>query len=152
MGPDLLLYYRDGASFLISRWSDGRSRPLIIVVLTPLCALIMAAIPWIFSTPVFLATLAVFGCLYMALPSLVLAVGTELVGERERSSSIGFIYSVNEGASSFSPVIGGLIAEAVGLRLSFLFFSFILFFGTLVAYRLYRESELRPATIAGEAV
>ena len=154
MGWVLTSYYiiGTGASFLISRWSDGRSRPLIIVVLTPLCALIMAAIPWIFSTPVFLATLAVFGCLYMALPSLVLAVGTELVGERERSSSIGFIYSVNEGASSFSPVIGGLIAEAVGLRLSFLFFSFILFFGTLVAYRLYRESELRPATIAGEAV
>ena len=71
----------------------------------------------------------------------VLAVGTELVEERQRASAIGLVYALNEGASTLSPLIGGFVAQAFGLRLSFLFYALLFAISTAIALILHRVSQ-----------
>ncbi len=91
------------------------------------------------------------GILGLHLPSLVLAVGTELVEERHRASAVGLVYACNEGASTLSPLIGGLVAEAFGLRFSFLFYALLFLAATAVALILHRVGARLTAAEEGGA-
>ncbi len=135
----------------VGRWSDKGSRTRFIVVLTFLCAMALASLSWVSSTAGLLIALASVACLLTPVPSIVLAVGTELVDARQRSSSVGLIYGVNEGASALSPIVGGLVAELFGLRLAFLFYAMMFAAGGLVAILLHKESARRQAILAGGA-
>ena len=82
--------------------------------------------------------LLMLGFFLAPVPSLVLAVGTELVEERQRASAVGLVYAANEGASTISPLIGGLVAEVFGLRISFLFYALLFLAATAIAVVLHR--------------
>lgn len=61
--------------------------------------------------------------------------------ERQRASAIGLVYAINEGASTLSPLIGGLVAEAVSLRFSFLFYAVLFGISSIIAFILHRVSK-----------
>jgi MFS family permease len=100
------------------------------------------------TTAGLLASIAAVGILLTPVPSLVLAVGTELVEERQRASAIGLVYAVNEGASTLSPLIGGLIADTFSLQFSFLFYAILFGVSTCIAMILHRVTQGRPAAPA----
>ncbi len=125
-------------TIIVGRWSDRGSKTMYIAVLTFLCGLALASISAVETTPGVLAAILAVGVLLTPVPSLVLAMGTELVEERQRASAIGLVYAVNEGASTISPLIGGFVAEAIGLRFSFLFYAFLFGASTLIAIVLHR--------------
>ena len=133
-----------GASILIGRWSDGRSRTKVIVVLTFACAAAMAFLSRASGTAPLLLSLFAVACILTPVPSLVLAVGTELVDERVRSSSVGVIYGFNEGAGALSPLLGGLAAEAVGLQAAFALYASTFALGGCVALLLHGRSASGP--------
>ena len=133
-----------GSSILIGRWSDERDRPKVIAVLTFLCAAALASLSWVAGTASLLLALFAVACILTPVPSLVLAVGTELVDERVRSSSVGMIYGFNEGASALSPLVGGLAAEAVGLQTAFSLYAAMFAVGGCVALLLHRRSARAP--------
>jgi predicted MFS family arabinose efflux permease len=133
------------ATVIVGQWSDrlGGNRTIFIVIMTFLTAAALASLSWVNSVPALLIAVASIGILLTPVPSLVLAVGTELVEERQRSSSVGLIYGMNEGASTLSPIIGGFVAQAFNLRLAFLFYAIMFAAGGVVAFLLHRE-RLRP--------
>ncbi len=137
-------------SILVGRWSDERSRTKVIVVLTFLCATAMASLSWVSAAPTLLLSLFSIACILTPVPSLVLAVGTELVDERVRSSSVGMIYAFNEGASALSPLIGGLVAEALGLQMAFSFYAAMFGAGGAIAVILHKRS-VSPLRAGGNA-
>ncbi len=128
-------------TIIIGRLSDRGSKTKFIAVLTFLCTIALAMISWATTTLGILIAILAVGTFLTPVPSLVLAVGTELVEERQRASAIGLVYAVNEGASTLSPLIGGLVAEAFGLRLSFLFYALLFGVSTIVAFILHRVSR-----------
>lgn len=128
-------------TIIIGRLSDRGSKTKFIAVMTLLCAIALAMISWATTTLGILIAILAVGTFLTPVPSLVLAVGTELVEERQRASAIGLVYAVNEGASTLSPLIGGLVAEAFGLRLSFLFYALLFGVSTIVAFILHRVSR-----------
>ena len=142
----LSIYFLLGSttSVIVGRWSDYTSRTRLIVVLTFICAAAMAALTWVSTVTTMLIVLFSVACILTPVPSLVLAVGTELVDEKVRSSSVGMIYAFNEAASALSPLIGGLVAEAMGLQAAFSFYALMFVIGGWVAIFLHRESALQP--------
>ena len=141
------------ATIFVGQWSDriGGNRTIFIVIMTFMTAAALSSLAWVDSVPALLIAVASVGILLTPVPSLVLAVGTELVEERQRSSSVGLIYGMNEGASTLSPIIGGLVAQTFSLRLAFLFYALMFAAGGVVAIFLHRE-RLRPqASLAGGA-
>ncbi len=138
-------------SVIVGRWSDYTSKTRIIVVLTFMCAVFMAALTWVSSITTMLLVLFSVACILTPVPSLVLAVGTELVDEKVRSSSVGMIYAFNEAASALSPLVGGLVAEAMGLQVAFSFYASMFVIGGCIAIFLHRESALQPRAQEGES-
>ena len=101
----------------------------------------MASISMVTTTVGVICAIVAVSALLSPVPILVLAMGTELVEERKRASAIGLVYATNAGASTVSPLIGGLIAEAVSLRFSFLFFAVLFGLASVIAFFLHRMSE-----------
>jgi predicted MFS family arabinose efflux permease len=123
---------------IIGKLSDSGSKTKYIIVLTLMCGLSLVTLSWADTVPGVLAAIAAVGFFLAPVPSLVLAVGTELVEERHRASAVGLVYACNEGASTLSPLIGGLVAEAFGLRFSFLFYALLFLAATAIALILHR--------------
>ena len=71
----------------------------------------------------------------------ILSVMAEMVDDKSRASSVGLLYTTNEIAGAISPFVGGLIAQAVGLRLSFLFYALISLLATGAGVMVYRLRE-----------
>ena len=116
-----------------------------------MCATAMASLTWVSSLTTLLLALFAVACILTPVPTLVLAVGTELVDERVRSSSVGMIYGFNEAASALSPLIGGLVAEAMGLQMAFTFYASMFMVGGCIAIFLHRESALQPQVQVSES-
>ncbi|MCE2451587.1 MAG: MFS transporter [Nitrospinae bacterium] len=153
VGWMLSAYFLIGStmSIIIGRWSDKTGRTKLIVVLTFMCATAMASLTWVASLTTLLLALFAVACILTPVPTLVLAVGTELVDERVRSSSVGMIYGFNEAASALSPLIGGLVAEAMGLQMAFTFYASMFMVGGCIAIFLHRESALQPQVQVSES-
>ena len=73
----------------------------------------------------------------------MLTLTTGVVREKNRTSAIGLMYTANEAASVASPFLGGLIAQAVGLRESFLFYSLLCLVATSLAWLIHAEQKRR---------
>ena len=148
----LSIYFLIGSttSIIIGRWSDYAGRTRLIVVLTFMCAAAMASLTWVASLTTLLLALFAVACILTPVPTLVLAVGTELVDERVRSSSVGMIYGFNEAASALSPLVGGLVAEAMGLQMAFTFYASMFVIGGFIAIFLHKESVLQPQMQGGK--
>lgn len=136
-------YYIVGTTMtvIVGKLSDKGSKTMFILVLTILCGLALASISMATTTIGVICAVIAVGALLSPVPSLVLAMGTELVDERQRASAIGLVYAVNEGASTLSPLIGGLVAEAVSLRFSFLFYALLFGISSVIAFILHRVSK-----------
>ena len=132
------------ATVIVGRWSDKGSKTKYIAAMTFLCGLALGSISMATTTAGLLASIAAVGILLTPVPSLVLAVGTELVEERQRASAIGLVYAVNEGVSTLSPLIGGLIADSFSLRFSFLFYGILFGVSTCIAMILHHVNQGRP--------
>ncbi|MBT3353262.1 MAG: MFS transporter [Nitrospinaceae bacterium] len=128
-------------TIIVGRWSDKGSKTMFILVLTLFCGLALASISLATTTLGVICAIISVGVLLTPVPSLVLAVGTELVEERQRASAIGLVYAINEGASTISPLIGGLVAEAVSLRFSFLFYAVLFGISSVIAFILHQVSK-----------
>lgn len=69
--------------------------------------------------------------------SLMLALTTGETREKNRASAVGLMYAANEAASVASPFLGGLIAQAAGLRESFLFYAALCLVATGLAWLIH---------------
>ncbi|MBT3350862.1 MAG: MFS transporter [Nitrospinaceae bacterium] len=143
IGWVITIYYVFGtiSSVIMGKLSDYFKNSSLIVVLLffGTLSLVLMPIPdkiWgLFALMILLAT--TLG------PSQgpILSVMAEMVDDKSRASSVGLLYTTNEIAGAISPFVGGLIAQAVGLRLSFLFYALISLLATGAGVMVYRLRE-----------
>lgn len=138
-----------GSALGIGKLCETWSPAAFVVAMLGGSALGLFLLPWATSFPLFLGILAVLGLTLSPIQSLILAVVAGVVREKQSTSSVGMVYSVNEMAAAVSPFIGGLVAEAVGLRLSFLFYAVLCLLGTAMSAVVYRMLERPPALTPG---
>ncbi len=125
IGWILSMYFIIGiiTTFVVGKSSDKGEKTKYILYLTFLCSMAMGTISFVSSSTIILFPIFLIGSFLTPVPSLVLAVGTELVDEEKRASAIGLIYAVNEMGSMISPIVGGVMAELFNLQFSFLLYS-----------------------------
>ncbi len=125
IGWILSMYFIIGiiTTFVVGKSSDKGEKTKYILYLTFLCSMAMGTISFVSSSTLILFPIFLIGSFLTPVPSLVLAVGTELVDEEKRASAIGLIYAVNEMGSMISPIVGGVMAELFNLQFSFLLYS-----------------------------
>ena len=125
-------------TFLVGKSSDKGVKTKYILYLTFLCSLAMGSISFVDSSVVILFPIFLIGSFLTPVPSLVLAVGTELVDEEKRASAIGLIYAANEIGSMISPIVGGVMAELFNLQFSFLLYASFFLIASFLAILLNR--------------
>ena len=143
IGWIVTIYYTFGtiSSVAMGKLSDYFKHTSFIVGMLLLSTLSLALMPlpekiW-----------GVFGLMILLATTLgpsqgpILSVMTEMVDDKSRASSVGLLYTMNEVAGAISPFIGGLIAQAVGLRLSFLFYALISLIATGAGVMVHRLRE-----------
>jgi predicted MFS family arabinose efflux permease len=140
IGWILSIYFIVGiiTTFLVGKSSDRGEKTKYILYLTFLCSIAMASISFVSSSIMILFPIFLIGSFLTPVPSLVLAVGTELVDEEKRASAIGLIYAVNEMGSMISPIVGGVMAELFNLQFSFLLYAGFFFVASVIAIVLNR--------------
>ena len=140
IGWILSIYFIVGiiTTFLVGKSSDRGEKTKYILYLTFLCSIAMASISFVSSSIMILFPIFLIGSFLTPVPSLVLAVGTELVDEEKRASAIGLIYAVNEMGSMISPIVGGVMAELFNLQFSFLLYAGFFFIASVIAIVLNR--------------
>ena len=140
IGWILSIYFIVGiiTTFLVGKSSDRGEKTKYILYLTFLCSIAMASISFVSSSIMILFPIFLIGSFLTPVPSLVLAVGTELVDEEKRASAIGLIYAVNEMGSMISPIVGGVMAELFNLQFSFLLYASFFFVASFIAIVLNR--------------
>ena len=125
-------------TFLVGKSSDKGVKTKYILYLTFLCSLALGSISFVDSSVVILFPIFLIGSFLTPVPSLVLAVGTELVDEEKRASAIGLIYAANEIGSMISPIVGGVMAELFNLQFSFLLYASFFLIASFLAILLNR--------------
>tara|TARA_Y100000588_G_scaffold394004_1_gene512309 strand:- start:442 stop:1614 length:1173 start_codon:yes stop_codon:yes gene_type:complete len=140
IGWILSMYFIIGiiTTFVVGKSSDKGEKTKYILYLTFLCSMAMGTISFVSSSTIILFPIFLIGSFLTPVPSLVLAVGTELVDEEKRASAIGLIYAVNEMGSMISPIVGGVMAELFNLQFSFLLYAGFFFIASVIAIVLNR--------------
>lgn len=135
------LYFVGGLIFtpIIGKQCDIRSPFLILLVTTgiafPLIFLISLPHPlWIL--PLYLILLG--GSYYGAGPSVNMIIA-QVSSKMGRGEAFGYLTSMMAVAYSFSPLLFGLMADRIGLRLSIRFFSFPLLISTALLFLLFNR-------------
>ncbi|MED5579771.1 MAG: MFS transporter [Nitrospinota bacterium] len=144
IGWILSIYFVIGiiTTFIVGKSSDRGVKTRYILYLTFLCSLAMGSLSFVSSSVGILFPIFLIGSFLTPVPSLVLAVGTELVDEEKRASAIGLIYAVNEMGSMVSPIVGGVMAEIFNLQFSFLLYASFFLIASFLAIILNRARKI----------
>lgn len=145
VGWAITAYFLVGTVFAViwGKYSDPRNETRIILFMMATSAASLAFLSQAESAVVFFGLLALLGACLNPSQSIMLTLTTGVVREKNRTSAIGLMYTANEAASVASPFIGGLIAQAVGLRESFLFYSLLCLIATSLAWLIHAEQKRR---------
>ncbi len=138
-------YFLVGTVFAViwGKYADAKSETRIILFMMAASAVSLAFLSLTESMVVFFGLLALLGACLNPSQSLMLTLTTGVVREKNRTSAIGLMYTANEAASVMSPFLGGLIAQAVGLRQSFLFYALLCLIATSIAWLIHAEQKRR---------
>jgi MFS family permease len=131
------------SSVLLGKLSDKFKHTGLIIAMMVLSTLSLALFPFATVTWTLFPLLVVLGASLSPSMGPILAVMTEVVDEKHRASSVGLLYTSNEFAGIFSPIIGGFIAQMVGLQRTFLFFAAITLIATVVSFKVHQVRERR---------
>lgn len=150
VGWTLTGYFLVGTACAIlwGKYADGRSETRLILLMMAASTLSLAFLSRTDSLVVFLGLLGLLGASLNPSQSLMLTITTGAIPEKNRTSAVGLMYTANEAASVASPFLGGLIAQAVGLRESFLFYSLLCLVATALAWRIHAEQKRRAGADA----
>ena len=151
VGWAITAYFLVGTVFAViwGKYADPRNETRIILFMMATSAVSLAFLSRAESAVVFFGLLALLGACLNPSQSIMLTLTTGVVREKNRTSAIGLMYTANEAASVASPFLGGLIAQAVGLRESFLFYSLLCLVATSLAWLIHAERKRRaPAGAA----
>ena len=145
VGWAITAYFLVGTVFAViwGKYSDPRNETRIILFMMATSAASLAFLSRAESAVVFFGLLALLGACLNPSQSIMLTLTTGVVREKNRTSAIGLMYTANEAASVASPFLGGLIAQAVGLRESFLFYSLLCLVATSLAWLIHAEQKRR---------
>ena len=145
VGWAITAYFLVGTVFAViwGKYSDPRNETRIILFMMATSAASLAFLSRAESAVVFFGLLALLGACLNPSQSIMLTLTTGVVREKNRTSAIGLMYTANEAASVASPFLGGLIAQAVGLRESFLFYSLLCLVATSLAWLIHAERKRR---------
>lgn len=130
-----------GSSIVLGKISDRFKYTSFIVGMLAATTLVLALMPLASAAWSFFALLIGLAANLGPSQGPVLAVMTEMIDDKSRASSVGLLYTSNEVAGTFSPFIGGLIAQNVGLQQSFLFYAVISAVATAAGVAVYRIRE-----------
>ena len=138
-------YFLVGTAFAVfwGKYADGKSETRLLLVMMASSALALAFLSRAESMVVSLGLLALLGAGLNPSQSLMLALATGEVREKNRASAVGLMYTANEAASVASPFLGGLIAQAAGLRESFLFYALLCLAATGLAWLIHADRKRR---------
>lgn len=145
VGWAITAYFLVGTVFAViwGKYSDPRNETRIILFMMATSAASLAFLSQAESMIIFFGLLALLGACLNPSQSIMLTLTTGVVREKNRTSAIGLMYTANEAASVASPFLGGLIAQAVGLRESFLFYSLLCLIATSLAWLIHAEQKRR---------
>ncbi len=138
-----------GSSILQGRISDRFKHTSFIVGMMIVGTLALALLPLAFSVWMLFPVLILLASSLGPSQGPILAVTTEIVGEKHHASSVGLLYTMNEVAGTISPFVGGLIAQVVGLQRSFFFFAAIGLIGTAASVLVHRARQRQLASSMG---
>ena len=143
-------YFLVGTAFAViwGKYTDPKNETRIILFMMATSAASLVFLSQAESVVVFFGLLALLGACLNPSQSLMLTLTTGVVREKNRTSAIGLMYTANEAASVASPFLGGLIAQAVGLRQSFLFYSLLCLVATSLAWLIHAEQKRRARVSA----
>ena len=132
-------YFLVGAVFALfwGKRADGGSETRVLLGMMAASALALALLSRAESIFVSFGLLALLGAGLNPSQSLMLALTTGETREKNRASAVGLMYAANEAASVASPLLGGLIAQAAGLRESFLFYAALCLVATGLAWLIH---------------
>lgn len=150
VGWAITAYFLVGTVFAViwGKYTDPKNETRVILFMMAASALSLAFLSQAESVVVFFGLLALLGACLNPSQSLMLTLTTGVVREKNRTSAIGLMYTANEAASVTSPFLGGLIAQAVGLRQSFLFYAVLCLIATSIAWLIHAEQKRRARTSA----
>lgn len=150
VGWAITAYFLVGTVFAViwGKYSDPKNETRIILFMMATSAASLAFLSQAESVVIFFGLLALLGACLNPSQSLMLTLTTGVVREKNRTSAIGLMYTANEAASVASPFLGGLIAQAVGLRQSFLFYSLLCLVATSLAWLIHAEQKRRARVSA----
>ena len=150
VGWAITAYFLVGTVFAViwGKYTDPKNETRVILFMMAASALSLAFLSQAESVVVFFGLLALLGACLNPSQSLMLTLTTGVVREKNRTSAVGLMYTANEAASVTSPFLGGLIAQAVGLRESFLFYALLCLLATSIAWLIHAEQKRRARTSA----
>lgn len=150
VGWAITAYFLVGTVFAViwGKYSDPKNETRIILFMMATSAASLAFLSQAESVVIFFGLLALLGACLNPSQSIMLTLTTGVVREKNRTSAIGLMYTANEAASVASPFLGGLIAQAVGLRQSFLFYSLLCLVATSLAWLIHAEQKRRARVSA----
>lgn len=125
--------------FLSDRY--GRSRPLAGAM--ALGAVAIALLVFLPGTSRLVFMAALWGATVLAIRPVIFAGGTDYTSAATSSTTIGLIFAANSAFGSLAPILGGYLARAFSLQVSFLLFASFMAIGTVLTF-LLPQSCMRP--------
>lgn len=141
IGLAISVYYTMGVlskpmmGYLYNRWG-ARSALLVPLLLTGLFALAIGLVPW---QSLFLIVVTLTGIVTPISP-ILLTAAADRSDESVLASSVGYIYTC-QGLGFFSPLIGGWLAQQVGLETSYIFYAVAFWAGAFLSTRLAAKTD-----------
>lgn len=143
VGWAITAYFLVGTVFAViwGKYTDPKNETRVILFMMATSAASLAFLSQAESAIIFFGLLALLGACLNPSQSLMLTLTTGVIREKNRTSAVGLMYTANEAASVASPFLGGLIAQAVGLRQSFLFYALLCLIATSIAWLIHAEQK-----------
>ncbi|WKZ94884.1 MFS transporter (plasmid) [Chimaeribacter arupi] len=123
--------------FLLGRYCDKGDflrRRTILMAITVVSALLMAAMVLTLSVPVVIMLVMLLGFLGYPITPIVLSITAELVPPSLRGSAIGFVMNMGMAAGGISPIIAGYFAQHYTLQPVWLAAALVILGSSLVLF------------------
>jgi MFS family permease len=138
--------------FVLGRYCDKGDflrRRRILMTITVVSALLMAAMVLTLSVPLVIVLVMLLGFLGYPITPIVLSVTAELVPPSLRGSAIGFVMNMGMAAGGISPIVAGYFAQHYTLQPVWLAAAFVILCSSLVLFGV-RKLPVTAANTAGE--
>ena len=105
---------------LMGAYSDKiGKRKIVIIVECCLCAILFLALTLVHADLILLLIIVGIGFLAGSIPVVSQTYAIEMIPEEQRERTLGFLFTINTVATTFSPLFVGFVADYFGLIKSF---------------------------------